>query len=163
MYVADLRPLGEKAAEMVRKDSQQALSVFAKGLPLPSKVDLSLKNMTQSVTSETRDGREVKVVTFAGDKDHEGKVVRERYVYEIDATSKRMLSFKRYASIPGVKEELVGASEKIEFDVPMPADVRPRADPVIPATLRIEETATTLKMIMSAEGQDTGWVCEVPK
>ena len=169
MYVADMRPLGAKAEQIVRKSLVESLAMFVDG-QLGLGRDLHLKNMTESVTTEVRNGREVNLVTYEGDTnvrytgetEAQGRPVRVRYVYELEAASGRLLSYQRYASVPGVEEQLVGGSEIIEYGVPIPADLRPDLGPVVPATLRIEETPTTLKMIMSANGEDIANM-EVPK
>ena len=169
MYVADMRPLGAKAERIVRKNLEETLAMFVNG-QLGLGRDLHLKNMTESVTTEVRNGREVNLVAYEGDTnvrytgetEAQGRPVRLRYVYELDAASGRLLSYRRYASVPGVDEQLVGASEVIDYDVPLPTDLRPDLGPLVPATLRIEETPTTLKMIMSANGEDIANV-EVPK
>jgi hypothetical protein len=164
IYVANLRPLGTKGEEIGRKEVRESLALFAEGLLGRGAKFIHLKNLTESVTTETRDGRRVNVVTYAGDTPvvSGGQLVKERYVFDLDARSGRLLAYRRYASVPGVKEELVGGIEMIEYDVPVPTTPRPQVGTVLPATLRIEETADTLKLIMSA-GDKYIMTIEVPK
>jgi hypothetical protein len=159
-YVADLRPLGPRAAEIVSKDSRQRLAMYLGGQM--SEQHLGLENMTRSVSTEARNGRKITLVTYTGTLRSQTKPVTQRIVFELDARSRRLLSIQKYAKLEGGAEELVGGTEKIEYDIPVPTSIRPQVGTVVPATARVEETATTLKLITSANGEDIS-TTEVPR
>ena len=154
LYLADLRPLGKQAEMIVKKDWEDQVRRFGEQKLTGLGNGLTLGNMTQSVARTTHNGAPVEVVTFAGNVVQAGETYRERFDYTVEVESKRLLSVQQYAGRPGQETRLVGTPVEIEYDVPIPANLRPQVGTVVPATLRIEETATTLKLIMSASGQD---------
>jgi hypothetical protein len=159
-----LRPLGAKAEAIIEKDLQHRSRGRQWLKPAEIANGLSLKNMTQSVTRTTRKGRLVDVVTVAGDIEQSGKDYRARHDYVVDVESRRLVSsaFHGYVGVHGQEPMLTGYTIECEYDLPIPVNLRPKVGAVVPATARIEETATSYSLTISAKGKKL-WSRDYPK
>ena len=165
MYLADLRPLGAKAEAILEKNLQRQSRGGQWLKPADLATAASLKNETQSVTRTTRKGRLVDVVTVVGDAEQAGRTYRARHVYVVDVESKRLVSsssFDAYAGEHGQKPMLIAITIDAEYDLPIPANLRPKVGAVVPATAEMEEKATSYRLTISAKGQQI-WSRDYPK
>jgi len=139
-YVADLAPLGSRAVEIVAKQpemfcSDQIIQVLGVG---PAH-----ENAEKTVEIEERDGREVAVVTVTYTLREKSPHVTGRFVLEMDAKTKRLLSMHQYAQADGAPEELISAVDKIEYNVAAPHELV--AFEGLPAGTTTEEATATIR------------------
>jgi len=142
-YTADLTPVAGPAAVFVSSVSHALLSGSI-GQALSS----NLSDVRESVSTEVRDGRRVLVVTYAGTLKASRRRVTERFVLTIEEATERLIEMRQYAQAEGNPEELIGHSEVIEYDVPVPADLAPAGVAAVTATLEAEETEKVVRLIM---------------
>ena len=130
------------------------------------KVALSLlaaqkrRNAQESLEMATRDGREVALVTVSYTTDAGGVPVHVREVFEVDAETDHLLSTRKFSRTGDGAEELVGAVDRVDYNVPLPAAAGisgiPGGTATVQATAAIEETASSLALVMKVDGVELG-------
>ena len=107
-----------------------------------------------------RDGREVALVTVSYTTDAGGVLVHLREVFEVDPETDHLLSTRKFARTGDGAEELVGAVDRVEYDVPLPdaaaAAGIPEGTATVQATAGIEETSSTFALVMKVDGVELG-------
>ena len=151
LYVADITPISAQAAVVVANVSRMIGSGSLRRV-----LDPAVDDVEESVSIETRDGRKVSVVTFTGTVTTSPRRVIGRFVCEVDAETNRLLTMRQYAQAEGAPEELVGAIDQMQYDVPAPADLAaftaPEGTKTVQATATIEETEHIISLNLRAEG-----------
>jgi len=154
-YVADVTPIADKAGQVVAESAEMLRSKMLTG-GIAAMLAERVPDLKKSVTYETRDGRKVAVVTITFTARTSPTRVTERMVTDVDAETKHLLSMRQYAQAEGAEEELVGAIDRVEYDVPVPADlaavVAPEGTKTVRGTASIEETEKVLSLVMKADG-----------
>lgn len=152
-YVADISPIRGEAADIVlRGIDSYARSGFI------GMVEQLGGESPKTVEIEDRDGREVASVTVTYPyPDRPGRPkVTGRMVFEVDYETGRLLGMRQYAEAEGYPEQFVGAVDKLNYDVPLPADLRTSELPpdtrTVPASATVEHTDGYLSLVMRVDG-----------
>ncbi len=90
-----------------------------------------------SIARKTQDGREVLLITLFGNP---MPGVDERTVFEVDPKTKRVFRIRCYTSYKSRKNALIAAKDRIEYDAPIPTELRA---PKVPAGVRTEPATVT--------------------
>ena len=154
LYVADLAPVEAEMADYLSRPDENRLHDWPFAYRLhawPWALAGGLNDQEVNVTSATRDGREVTVVTFTGWKkvwpEHTSWTREEQWqilarnVLEVDAETDRLLDAYFYWQVEGGPEQLV-ARWRVEYDAPMPTIMaeRPEASEIVEATVAVNDT-----------------------
>ncbi len=154
LYVADLAPVEAEMADYLARPDENRLHDWPYAYRLhawPWTLAGGLDDQEVSVTSVTRSGREVTVVTFTGWKliavhepatsSWESRRHLARNVLEVDAETDRLLDAYFYWQFEGGPEQLV-AHWRVEYDAPMPAIMAelPDAGETVEATVAVDES-----------------------
>jgi len=121
-YVADLSPVMSEATRAVPR----LMKYYIKGHFEQDPVRMGWPDAKASVTTETRAGRPVKVVTIDRQldlPDNDPPIhVTDRYVYEVDPATEHLLGTRRYwVHKDGTRVQL-DDTDMIEYDAPIPGD-----------------------------------------
>jgi hypothetical protein len=147
--VADLTPIAERAAEVISVASKlfrsdQIMKTVGKAYP----------DAKMSVVTETRNGRKVAIITVTGTLKTSPRRVTGRHVFVVDADTNRLLSMRQYARTESTKDELVSRIDRVEYDVPVPAEARtlevPEGTKTVRAVAAIEETKNTMAVAIKS-------------
>lgn len=147
--VGDLTPIADRAAGVISEASKlfrsdRIMQTIGKVFP----------DAKMSVATETREGRRVAVVTVTGTLKTSPRRVAGRNVFEVDAGTNRLLTMRQYAKAEGAQEQLVQTMDRVDYDVPMPAEGRtlevPEGTKTVRATPTIEETERTLGLALKS-------------
>jgi len=161
LYVADLTPIAAQASEFVSKKAR----AFFSGEWSRVLGSEHIMEPKQSAAIETRQGHKVAVVTVTGGhrvvltkrgREDKQAIGRARNVFEVDLETNHLLSMRNYLQVEGFPERLIGATHKIEYDVPVPARLTATPDTAktVEATATIERTQRILILIMRANGRE---------
>ncbi len=133
-YVADITAVASEAAVRVRSQVEKA-----KKMPAGIRIgDLDfLADKHESVRRETRDGREIAVITYTGTNTLGPLPLAERHVFEVDMATNHLLGKKRYVRAEGSEEQLLETVDRVEYDVAFPG-VSEGAK-VVTATAKVQE------------------------
>jgi hypothetical protein len=161
LYQADLGSAGSRLQEILGPFSDMLRSGQVTDLELRDHPDAQIQTHR-----EVRDGHAVDVVTFSYPMTSRPHVMIER-VFEIDAATHRLLGARRYASTQGPAEEMIDSVDRIRYDEPMPPELAalpalPPGTQVVAAEVRVQETDTTLSLVMAVDGKEIQRA-EVPK
>jgi len=148
-HVADVRPSADKAAEMING----AMRVLVTD-NLRAVIESGLADVTESVSTETRGGRQVEVATYRGTFATSPRRITYRYVFELDPDTNRIISMHQYAQAEGSPEELVAYLDQVEYGVPVPTNLAPADAKTVPAELVVEDTERALSLIMKVDGKE---------
>lgn len=148
-HVADITPVADKAAEMING----AMRVLVTD-NLRAVIESGLADVTESVSTETRGGRQVKVATYRGTFATSPRRITYRYVFELDPDTNRIISMHQYAQAEGSPEELVAYLDQVEYGVPVSTSLAPAGAKTVPAELVVEDTARALSLIMKVDGKE---------
>jgi len=163
VYVADLTPIADRVGDAVAQVNQMLRSSLA--TPTPGEIKTLVGaagfcDIKESVTSQTREGRKVLVVTVTATISSSPRKVTGRWVCEVDAETNRLLTMHQYAQAEGSPEELVQVVDLVEYDVPFPAAPTklglPEGTKTVQATATIEKSASLLRLVMTADGKRIG-------
>ncbi len=163
-YVADITQQKEGVRAVLQGNMRMMVQgQFARGPRLP------LKDGTTEETTEEREGRVIRVITVCGESKGISsgpgvagdKVLRMRFVLEVDKETNHLLNMRQYAQAEGHPEVQVGCLDRIEYDVPAPSVQIPEAKES-PATVEIKEDSKLLSMIVVA-GDKHVWRSDVLK
>ena len=154
-YLADLSPIAAKAAQVVTKAAQLFRDTMLTGAIMEMERN-RFPDTKMSSSTGTRNDRKTTVVTLTFTARTSPKRVTQRIVFEIDADTNRLMTMRQYAQAEGSPEELVGDIEKVEYDVPVPAELgaltAPGGTRTVRAVATIEETAQAMSLVMKADG-----------
>jgi len=154
LYVADLAPVEAEMADYLSRPDENRLHDWPFAYRLhawPWTLAGGLADQEVSVTSATRNGRELTVVTFSGWKrvwpKHELGTIAEQWrllarnVVEVDAETNRLLDAYFYWQFENEPEQLV-AHWRVKYDAPMPAIMAelPEASEIVEATVAVDDT-----------------------
>jgi len=161
LYQADLAPASDRLPEILAHFNRLLCSGQVTSLELTDHPDAEV-----STERISRDGRAVDVVSFVYALPSPSRVVVRR-VFDLDATTHRLLSARRYVWTEGTREKLLDSLREIRYDQPMPPDLAtlPILSPnarIVDADVSVKETATTLSLVMTVDGKEIER-CEVPK
>jgi hypothetical protein len=152
-YVADVSPIRGEVADVVLR----GIDSYARS-GLIDMVEQLGGDAPKTVEIEDRDGREVAVVsvTYPYPQRPDRPQVTGRMVFEVDCQTDRLLRMRQYAQADGHPEQLVGAVDKLEYDVPLPADLRtselPPGTRTVPASADVEQADGYLSLVMRVDG-----------
>ena len=156
-YVADFAPIAPKAPEFMARVLDTLRWAAISGKIKQVFEAAGLQDVKESVASELRDGRKVNVVTVEGVLKTQPQRVSDRWVFEVDAATNHMLTARRYVQAEGGAEELILSVDKVQYDVPPPAQLSafeiPEGTKTVQATAVIEQTEKTMSLVMKAEGR----------
>ena len=171
LYVADLTPVIDRATRAIPRLAKYFLAGHFEKDPQRYK----WPDAQSSVTTETRDGRPVKVVTINRKLDVEDLKpplhVTDRYVYVVDPSTERLLALRRYFMHKDGTEVLIEDTDKIEYDVAIPGEkelLAPATDvhTVSAAVTVVKEHGTFLTLTFNGERLNEGSMfttMEVPR
>jgi len=155
VYEADLGPLGARACDIIAR-----LAEMIRASQLTEAMRARIPGARESVEMATREGREVALVTLSYTPEGAGVPVHVREVFEVDPATSHLLSTRKFARTGDGAEELVGAVDKVEYDVPLPEAAAaagiPGGTAAVQATAAIEETTRALALVMKVEGVELG-------
>jgi len=155
LYQADLEPLGGKACEIIDR-----LAEMIRASHLTEAMRAHFPDAQQSVEIVRRDGGAVALVTVSYTTDAGGVPVHVREVFEVDPETNHLFSSRKFARTGDGAEELVGAVDKVEYNVALPAAAGtsgiPEGTATVQATAGIEETSTTSALVMKVDGVELG-------
>jgi hypothetical protein len=146
LYVADTTP--------VKKNLTRGMMNVTKMFTSPSSdnvwgmiIDtMGMQDPNSSVTTEQRNGREIKVLTF------KGRFMNgiQRKVLEIDAQTNHLLEAHEYYQPDGKAEYESAVLEDVQYNMPAPADVKqkPAAAEQKKATMEEEKSVDHLSFFM---------------
>jgi hypothetical protein len=146
-YEADLTPVASQAAVVVAGMAKSGLP----NSPIHG-VDY-LADQQRTVQMETREGREIAVITCTGTNNGGDRPLIERHVFEVDMATKHLLCSTRYAKIEGGEEQVLDTVDHVDYDVPVPTDA-PANAPVAAATVRAEESDECRSLVLYADGKE---------
>jgi len=157
LCTADITPIASGVAELIESWAQMMRSAAFNEI-----LEATMANATESVETETRDGREVSILIFTGTpKKPPQPGLTMRFVFEVDPETNHLLTMRQYAKAEGRSEELIQAIDRVEHDVPLPAEFAafkpPAGTKTVTATAAIEETEDTLNLSMKADGVDVSF------
>ena len=133
-YTADITAVASQAAVVMRSAGKRQ----EKKLPAAPVSDLDwLADRHESVRIETRDGREIAVITCTGTNTLTPAPLAERHVFEVDMATNHLLGRKRYVRAEGSEEQLIETLDLVEYDVPVPGV--PEGAKMVTATAKAEE------------------------
>jgi len=147
--VADLTPIAERAAEVISVASKlfrsdQIMKTVGKAYP----------DAKMSVVTETRDGRKVAIITVTGTLKTSPRRVTGRHVFVVDADTNRLLKMRQYARTESTRDELVSRIDRVDYDVPVPAEARtlevPEGTKTVRAVAAIEERKNTVALAIKS-------------
>ena len=137
-YVADLRPVVDKVAEGISHMSGELVS----GEVLRQ----AFRDTKESVTTETHGGRKVATLTFTRTTDFPARgAMPDRFVFEVDCQTNRLLTMRRYVKPEGAPEELMEAFDEIEYNVPLPQEI---------AAVQVPTGTTAVQAVATADGSN---------
>ena len=155
LYQADLKPLGGKACEIITR-----LAEMIRASHLTEAMRPHFPDAQQSVEIVRQDGGAVALVTVSYTTEANGVPVHVREVFEVDPETNHLFSSRKFARTGDGAEELVGAVDRVDYNLPLPASVDTSAIPegtaTVQATAGIEETSTTLALVMKVDGVELG-------
>jgi len=132
-YAADITAVASLATVVIRSAAKRE----EKKLPAVPIPDLDwLADGHESVRTETRDGREIAVITYTGTNTRASPPLAERHVFEVDMATNRLLGTKRYVRAEGSEEQLIETID-MEYDVPVPGV--PEDAKMVTATAKVQE------------------------
>jgi len=152
-YVADVSSIRPEAADIVLRGIDSYASSAFIGM-----VEQLGADAPKTVKIEDRDGREVAMVsvTYPYPERQDRPKVTGRMVFEVDCETDRLLGMRQYAQAEGYPEQFVGAIDKLEYDVPLPADLRTSELPpdtrTVAADAAVEKTDHCLSLVMRVHG-----------
>ena len=159
LYVADLTPIASRVGEALSSVTEM-LYALAAPARIREEVAVAYPDARESATTQTRDGRKLVVITITATIKRSPRRVTSRWVFEVDAESKHLLTVRQYAQAEGSPEELVTDVDTIEYDVPFPAGPEemglPKGTKTVRASARIEESKSLLTLVMTAGGKQVG-------
>ncbi len=148
-YIADLTPVFSVAAEVVQLRARQGLRGEAPRVPY------GLADVHESVHMETREGREIAVITYTGINNGGERPLAERHVFEVDMATNHLLNSRRYVQAPGSEEQLLESVDHVDYNVPVPTDAPEKEHAtVVRATVRAEENAEDLSLVLYVDGKE---------
>ncbi len=161
LYEADLGPAADRLPQILAPFNHLLRSGQVTSLELTDHPDAEV-----STERIRRDGRAVDAVSFVYALPSPSRVMVRR-VFDLDAATHRLLSARRYVWTEGTPEKLLDSIRGIQYDEPMPPDLDtmpalPADATVVTGEVSVEETETTLSLVMSVEGEEIER-CEVPK
>ena len=125
----------------------------------PPPNESSLTTLATLTTSSHNPGS-VALVTVSYTSDAGGVPVQVREVFEVDPETNHLFSSRKFARTGDGAEELVGAVDKVEYNVALPAAAGtsgiPEGTATVQATAGIEETSTTSALVMKVDGVELG-------
>ncbi len=144
-YRADITEVISQAEIQVRAMREKA----TKRLPMQAVQELDyLSDRRQSAETETRDGREIAIVTVTGMNSLTPAPLAERHVFEVDMATNHLLRSERYVRAEGSEEQLLETIDLVEYDVPVPGP--PEEAEVVTATAAVEDMGTYRSLRMYA-------------
>ena len=150
-HVADIRPVADKVAEMIDRGTQALLTDNLRAV-----IETGLTDVTESVATETRNGRQVRVVTYRGTFATSPRHITHRYVFDLEPDTDHMIAMHQYAQAEGSPEELVAKLDQIEYGVPVPANLAPADAKTVRAEAIVEDTDRAISLIMQVDGKEVG-------
>lgn len=121
-YLADLSPVMSEATRAVPR----LMKYYIEGHFEQDPVRMGWPDAKASVTTETRAGRPVKVVTIDRQLDIPDNKppihVTDRYVYEVDPATEHLLATRRYWVHKDGTQVQLDDTDTIEYDTPIPGD-----------------------------------------
>ena len=156
-YIADLSPVMSEAARAIPR----LMKYYIKGHFEQDPVRMGWPDAKTSVTTETRAGRPVKVVTIDRQLDIPDNKppihVTDRYVYEVDPATEHLLATRRYWVQKDGTQVQLDDTDTIAYDTPIPndAELLSRAKEVHTATANasiVRERGGTF-LVLTFEGK----------
>jgi hypothetical protein len=153
LFLADLKPLGERAEEIIAKIGRE----FLNNQIIDTLVE-EHPEAKKSVEIVERDGKEIAVISTSHTAKTSPVKVTKRNIFEVDTATNRMLSVHQYAQAEGGPEELIARLDSIEYNTPVPSGRAELGIPedveIVQATAEIRESDELVSIVLLVNGEN---------